>query len=298
MQNPNWNDLRYVLAIGRKERLSSAARLLGVDDTTVSRRLVALEATLGARVYQRSADGRLELTDLGKSLARLAEGMERDLTSLAGGGTGASEVTGVVRLTTVPAVLNHILLPALPDLLKDHGDLRLELISDARDLSLTRRETDMALRLARPRAGGSRVKARRVGMLAFAPYAAAGTAKKHAAAQAWITYDETMVHLPQARWLDVAIKTERGLVAPVKINDVEAAHQAVVSGLGRSFLPCLIADRDPRLRKLPLPDRLKDCEREVWLLTPSELCGLPRIKAVARWIEQSFALASPLLGTL
>lgn len=291
MQNPNWNDLRYILAIARKERLSSAARLLGVDDTTVSRRLAALEADLGARLYQRLADGRLELTDLGRSLARLAERMERDLASLGGGRTGPSEVTGVVRFTTVPALQNHVLLPALPDLLKDHSDLRLELISDARDLSLTRRETDMALRFARPKAGGSRVKARRIGILAFAPYTAAATAKKQAAAQAWITYDETMDHLPQARWAEYAIKTGGGRAAAVKVNDVEAAHQAVAAGLGCSFLPCLIADRDVRVRRLPLPNGLKEARREVWLLTQAELAGLPRIKAVGTWIEGVFAKA-------
>ena len=291
MQNPNWNDLRYVLAIRRKERLSSAAKLLGVDDTTVSRRLAALEAALGARLHQRLADGRLELTDLGRSLARLAEGMERDLASLGGGRTATPEVTGVVRLTTVPAVLNHILLPALPQLLQGYADLKLELISDARDLSLTRRETDMALRFARPKAGGSRVKARRVGTLAFAPYTAAAIAKKEAAAQAWITYDETMDHLPQARWAEYAIKTENGRAAAVKVNDVEAAHQAVAAELGRSFLPCLIADQDPWLRQLPSPNGLKETQREVWLLTQSELVGLPRIKAVGNWIEGVFAKA-------
>jgi DNA-binding transcriptional LysR family regulator len=155
----NWNDLRYVLALSRGRTLTAAARLLGVDDTTVARRLTALQETFRVRLYQRLGDGTLQLTTSGQRAALHAERIEREIGLLAGGLAGADDiVAGTVRVTAVPIIINHVLVPALQILLKRHPQLQLELIADARDLSLTRREADLALRLARPKTGeqGSR----------------------------------------------------------------------------------------------------------------------------------------------
>src|SRR6516162_3034604 len=83
MQMLNWNDLRYVLAVSRGGTLRAAARLLGVDDTTVARRLVAMQDTIGARLYQRLVDGTLQLTTSGERAALHAEKMEREVGALA-----------------------------------------------------------------------------------------------------------------------------------------------------------------------------------------------------------------------
>ncbi|WP_299620681.1 LysR family transcriptional regulator [Pelagibius sp.] len=285
----NWNDLRYVLAVGRAGRLAAAARQLGVDATTVTRRLTALQAALGQRLYQRQLDGRLELTEAGRSLCAVAERMERDLAEIGPGDVGVDEVTGVVRLTSVPYITNRVLIPEVPKLAGRHAGLGLELIAESRDLSLTRREADMALRFARPRGGGMQVKTRLVGRLDFAAYTAAEQSNDAARSQPWITYDETMAHLPQARWLEAAIRKEGSKAAPLRVNDVETAHEAVAGGCGRSLLPSLVAARDRRLRKLPFPRGMKGPQREVWLLVHAELAVLPRIKAVAAWVEAVFA---------
>ena len=83
MQMLNWNDLRYVLAVSRGGTLRAAARLLGVDDTTVARRLVAMQETIGTRLYQRLVDGTLRLTTSGERAARHAERIEREVGTLA-----------------------------------------------------------------------------------------------------------------------------------------------------------------------------------------------------------------------
>ncbi|MGP1397922.1 MAG: LysR family transcriptional regulator [Inquilinaceae bacterium] len=281
----NWNDLRYVLAIGRHQRLAGAARVLGVDDTTVSRRLGAIQIAMGQRLYQRLADGRLELTEAGRAAAAIAERMEADIDRLDRGHADGHTVSGVVRLTSVPVIINRVLAPAVGGLLDRYADLRVEMISDGRDLSLARRETDMALRLARPKVGGMGVKAWRVGRLRFAPYAAATHPERDASSLPWITYDESMAHLPQALWMQTAIKRKAGIAAALKITDVEAAWEAVASGYGRSMLPCLIAGGDARLRELPSAKGAADPVREIWLLVHAELIALPRIRAVAKWIE-------------
>jgi DNA-binding transcriptional LysR family regulator len=131
VQMLNWNDLRYVLAISRGRTLAAAARLLGVDDTTVARRLVAVQEAIGARLYQRLADGTLQLTTSGERAARHAERMEREICALDGALTGADDVvSGTVRITSVPIIVNHILVPAAQILLKRHPKLQLEFVAD------------------------------------------------------------------------------------------------------------------------------------------------------------------------
>ncbi len=95
----------------------------------------------------------------------------------------------------------------------------------------------MALRLARPQTGGMRVKARRVGVLQYASYAAVTHAKVVVSSLPWVTYDETMAHLPQARWMDAAIRRDSGQAAQLRVNDIEAAFESVAAGYGRSMLP-------------------------------------------------------------
>jgi DNA-binding transcriptional LysR family regulator len=285
MQSPSWNDLRYLLAVSRGRSLASAARVLAVDGTTVARRLAALQAALGARLYQRLADGTLQLTPAGERAALHAERIEREIGALAGGLSGAdATVSGTVRVTAVPILVNHLLVPAAPRLLRRHPELRLELVAEPRDLSLTRRETDLALRLARPRAGGAKVTARRVGMLGYDVYAAASCAVREARNLPWITYDEAMAHLPQARWIAAAASRGGETIAALRVNDAEALRRAVIAGLGRSLLPCLIADGDARLRRLGARRGPPPLTRELWLLSHAELRNLARIEAVATWI--------------
>jgi DNA-binding transcriptional LysR family regulator len=287
MRMLNWNDLRYVLAISRGGTLAAAARLLGVDDTTVARRLMAMQEAIGTRLYQRLTDGTLQLTTAGKRAALHAERIEREIGAFDVALRGADDaVSGAVRITSVPIIVNHILIPAAQSLLERHPKLQLELVADPRDLSLTRRETDLALRLARPKTGGRKVMARRVGTMRYDVYASASCSARDAKMLPWVTYDEAMAHLPQARWIAATAVRSHHRIAAVRVNDAEALLEAVIAGVGRSLLPCVIADGDPRLRRIGGKRRAPALSRELWLLRRSELGTLGRIEAVVRWIEQ------------
>ena len=228
----NWNDLRYVLAVSRGRTLTAAARLLGVDDTTVARRLTAMQETIGVRLYQRLADSTLQLTTSGERAALHAERIEREIDLLAVGLAGADDmVAGTVRVTSVPIIINHVLVPASQILLKRHPQLQLELIADARDLSLTRREADLALRLARPKTGGTKVTARRVGTMRYYVYASASCSAREAKMLPWVTYDEAMAHLPQARWIAATAVRNDERIAALHVNDAEAVLEAVIAGV-------------------------------------------------------------------
>jgi DNA-binding transcriptional LysR family regulator len=287
MQTINWNDLRYILAISRGRTLAAAARLLGVNDTTVARRLVAMQEAIGMRLYQRLTDGTLRLTTAGERAALHAEKIEREIGALTGALSGTDDIiSGTVRITSVPIIVNHMLIPAAHILLKRYPQVRLEFVGDARDLSLTRREADLALRLARPKTGGAKVTARRVGTLHYAVYASASYSVHDATMLPWVTYDEAMAHLPRARWIAATAVQNDERIAAVRVNDAEGLLEAVVAGLGRSLLPCVVADADARLRKFDIKRHAPLLTRELWLLTHSDLRNLGRIEAVVAWIEQ------------
>jgi DNA-binding transcriptional LysR family regulator len=287
MQMMNWNDLRYILAISRGRTLAAAARLLGVDDTTVARRLVVVQEMIGVRLYERLTDSTLELTTSGERAALHAERIECEISALGVALSGADDmVSGTVRVTSVPILVNHVLVPAAQTLLKRHPELHLEFVGDTRDLSLTRREADLALRLARPKSGGTKVTARRVGTVRYDVYASASCSVRDAKVLPWVTYDETMAHLPQARWIAATAFRNGERIAALHVNDAEAVLEAVIAGAGRSLLPCVVADGDSRLRRLGGKRRIPTLSRELWLLAHSELRRLGRIEAVVEWIKE------------
>ena len=293
MQGPDWNDLRYVLAIAHGGTLAAAARRLGVDATTVARRLRVAEAALGARLFERMPEGTLRATQAGKAAASHAERAEAAVAGLLDAVVGAdAEPAGVVRVTAVPILVSRVLVPAAPALAARYPGLRLELVAEPRDLSLTRREADLAVRLARPsRDAGRAVLARRIGYLAYAAYAPSGCPPDTEAALTWVGYEEGMAGLPQARWMAAAARADNGAAATVALNDAEAIMQAVRGGLGRSLLPRVVGDRDTGLRRIAPPCGLPPLPvREVWLLTHPDLRPLARVSTVAGWLERTFAV--------
>ncbi|MEA3069736.1 MAG: hypothetical protein QOD29_1182 [Alphaproteobacteria bacterium] len=216
-----------------------------------------------------------------------AERIEREISALDIALSGVDGVIfGTVRVTSVPIIVNHVLVPAAKLLLRHHPHLQLEFVADARDLSLTRREADLALRLARSKTGGTKVTARRIGTLRYDLYASASCSGREEKMLPWLTYDEGMAHLPQARWIAANAVRDDERIAAVHVNDAEAMLEAVIAGLGRSLLPSIIADGDARLRRIRGKRRVPVLARELWLLIHSELRKLDRIEAVVNWIEQ------------
>ncbi|TPO07144.1 LysR family transcriptional regulator [Mesorhizobium sp. B1-1-5] len=286
MQPIDWNDLRYVLALARDGSYAAAAQRLAVDPTTIARRLRAVETVLGVRLFERGADGRMRPTQAGEIAARRAEAMETEAGRLVEAVTGADAfASGTVRVTAVPILVNRVLVPAAGELVTRHPLLRLELIAESRGLNLTHREADIALRLARPGDdAGKRVLARRIGTLTYAAYASTAIAADPAKLP-WLTYEDGMARLPQTSWIAENAQKGGGIAAIV-MNDAEAILQAVKAGLGRSLLPCIVADQMPDLARLPNGDTPLP-EREMWLLTHPDLRHLTRISAVLAWMEHA-----------
>ncbi|MFK0165803.1 LysR family transcriptional regulator [Rhizobium sp. NPDC090279] len=287
MHDIDWNDLRHVLALARGGSFAAAGRALRTDATTVGRRLRILEERLGTPLFSRDAGGAMSPTPTGEIAVAKAETIEAEVMALSGALDAADPMAlGRVRLTAAPSFLSRLLIPALPGFLARHSGLQLELIGDARNFSLTRREADMALRLARPAdMANGRVVARRIATLDYAVYVAAGQ-ESHAEDLPWIVYEDAMMHLPHARW--IAAQAEKtGRTSPLVVNDAEALLQAAAAGLGRALLPKILAESAEGICRVDSGDRNPPL-REMWLLTHAELRQLVRIRAVSDWLDGVF----------
>lgn len=276
MQEIDWDDLKYVLAVARGGALIEAARILGVNETTVARRVRALETKVGAPLFLAGNGPTRHLTETGSAVIKAAQQVERACLSMSDEiGLVRHQLSGIVRITSVPMIVNRVLAPHLPAFFQRHPNVSVELVPDARNLNLTQREADLAVRLGRPQTGGMNVKARKLGTLQYAVY---GLPKGSAQ---WITYDETQGHLPQARWLAAQSKAHQ---SRVRVCDVETAYQAVAAGLGRTLLPALIGDSISQLEQLSGYENLPT--REVWLVSHAEPEATRAVTAAKTWLDE------------
>jgi DNA-binding transcriptional LysR family regulator len=279
MQHLEWDHLRFILAVRRAGSFAGAARILRVDDTTVARRLAALDAAIGQNLLRRTPDGRPVLTPLGEAAADHAERMEAELAGLAERTNRKSDLAGgTVRLTAVPILVNRLLAPSLGPILAAQPGLEIELIPESRNLNLTRRDADLAIRLARPEGGGHRLWTQRIGHLRYGAFAALGVGPD----ATLITYADDMAHLPQARWLEAVVRATPERRSGLRVTDAETALEAAAAGLGIAVLPISVAALDRRL--VPYPLAGEPPRREVWLIGHADQRRMVRIRAVLDWI--------------
>lgn len=284
MQGHDWNDLKFFLALYREGKLTQAGRSLGVSETTVARRLKALEQSLETKLFLRGANGRNEPTDAALQILRCAEAIEADNAAIEKiSGESANEVAGSVRISSVPIIVNRFLVRSLAALTSLHPRLTVELVPTSSNLDLSKREADLAVRFARPSDGGLRTKAQKLGELSFAPYAASFISRDQYCDLRWITYDDAHMDLPQARWLEGVAKSSE-LRASLRVADAETGMQAAAEGFGKTILPTAIASCDPRLREITFEADVRYPTREVWLLSHVDQTSRLSIKVAKDWL--------------
>lgn len=283
----NWDDLRTALAIRDGGTLSAAARLLGVNQTTVARRLDRLEQALGARLFDR-IDARMVPTAAGRGvLDRAAPMAEAAATVAAGVQDSDAALCGPVRITSLPSFVTGFLAPRLVGFTDRHPAITVELVAVSENLHLGRREADLAVRFARPETGT--VLARRIGAVGYAGYAAPSAfpatldqGDSDLAALPWLAYDEAFDALPEQRWL-----VERA--APARIaataTDTPTLLALARTGVGAAVLPCFLGDAEPALTRVTGPEPI--CRRELWLLSHPDLRDVRRIAAFAAWLREA-----------
>jgi len=286
MQDYDWDDLKFFLAVCRAGRFSEAGRKLGADETTVSRRLRRLEARLGSRLFLRNSAGGHELTPAGEKVLVHAEAVERETAAIGDltGQTGFG-LAGTVRISSVPMMINKVLVPNLPALTAAYPGLEIELVPDARNADLSKREADLAVRLARPSSGGLQIKAQKIGLLEFAVYGPAVAGEDGGKGLRWIGYDDAHAGLPQARWISAVAAEARTARHTLRVADVETALEAAAHGQGKTLLPVLVGAADPRVIRLDGPQTPPLPTREVWLLSHKDQDRRAPILAAKDWLS-------------
>jgi len=272
----NWNDLRYFLELSRRGRLISAARKLHVDHTTVSRRIAALEDQMNARLFDKSPGG-YKLTDAGLRLLPLAEQMEAQSNQLYQEISGKdARLSGTVRLAAPEGLSAHIIAHNIGKFREIHPDIELELMAESRQTSLSKREADIAITLARPDSG--RVIAWKLCNYRLRLYGAARYLRAHPKI---ICYIDDLIQLPELRFLDQIIKAPHVVF---RSTNVMAQYNAALDGIGLSVIHCFMADQDSRLTPV-LPEKIY-IDREYWLVVHEDLRHVARVDAVCQFLTR------------
>lgn len=279
-----WDDLASFLAIARHGTLSGAARALGVRQTTMGRRLAGLEARAGARLLQKTPRGYV-MTAAGEAILGNVERIESEALAIERRITGQDvRLEGVVRVTTVEALAVRHVAPALAGLARLHPGIVVELVTDDRNLSLTMREADIALRVARPRqqdVAARRVATTRFALCAAESYLAARGRPDFAAGgagHALVTTDADQMEMPEMRYLAAMLPGARPVL---RTNSRDAQRAAVAAGLGIGCLPGFVAaGADLVALDPPAPPP----ERELWLVVHNDIRHTPRIRAVTDFL--------------
>lgn len=289
----DWEQIRLFLAVMREGSLMGAAARLGLDVSTVSRRLDRLEAHAGAALFDRTRDGTTP-TSVAEQMVCHAEEMELAASRFAAAGAQVeTAVEGTVRLTVMPGVADSFVAPRLAALHLRHPKLVIELDASVSYADLTRREADLAVRATRPTSGdlvSTRLVTTRALPLTSPEYARALGKLRRLEDARWITWSAGLAHLPPARWL----REHAPAAAPVLRTDHFASQLAAArAGLGVVLASAPFAHAEGSgLVALAHARTLDDAwgalpEESLWLVGHRALRHVPRVAAVWEFVIES-----------
>lgn len=276
----DWANLHVFLTVSREGSLAGAARALGVNHATVSRRLAVLEEEAGTRLVRRLARS-TPLTERGREIAALAQEMEdrakkiERMTKLRRGA-----VNGTVRLSAPPALLSETLMPVLSGVCAAHPGLLLDLVADTRIRSLEQGDADIAVRLSEPVEQQSII--RKLGQISYALYGTKQYLNQPEEAWRFIGADRALAHTPAQKWLvDFAAGRPFVLVS----NDFNVQKSAAEAGLGIAVLPKQIAHHSDTLTRVDAP---APPDRTAWLVLHRDVKDEPAVRIVVDVISSLF----------
>lgn len=287
----DWNDVRHFLALARHGSVRGAGASLGVSHSTIARRVEALEAEFGTRLFDRNRDG-YRLTAAGEQMLAHAEAIEARMATMHRALQGQDDkLEGRIRITCCDPYISAILMPALATLVDQHADLELELTTDGRLFDLSKREADIAIRVvSHSSTPPEHLIGRRIAPLIIANY----VAREHAH-----RLDPGLGHRP--RWIAFEDRISHQVFAgtshpdlPVwgAMHSVNLMAQALLQGLGIGILPCYIGESEPGLRRLDPPDFRHMAD--VWMLSHPDLRNNARLRAAREVIAQAIESAAHL----
>ena len=292
MSRFDWDDVRFFLAVARAGRLTVAARRLGADHATVSRRVTALEEALKAKLFERRPQG-YALTEHGERLLAKAESMETQALAVSSEIGGADlALSGTVRVGTPDGFGTLFLAPRIGGLAAQYPDLEIQLVAMPRLLSLSKREADVAISLAPPKEG--RIVARKLTDYRLGLYAAQSyldrhppiTARDDLHAHEMIGYIDDLIFMPELDYLD---EVSKGLRPRLQSSNLVAQAEATLAGAGICVLPHFLAAQEPLLVPV-LPEDVA-IVRSFWLIVHADLKDVARIRATMDFLVRGVRAA-------
>ncbi len=286
----DWNDLRYFLAVARTGSTLAASKALKVSQSTVSRRVTALEEEIGVKLFVRKPSG-YDLTPRGEAVLPSAESVEAAMLSFTDGiDAELRRLTGTVRLTTVESAANAWIIPAVGLLRDRHPDIRVEIETSDQYADLARGEADIAIRFG-PKPTQDTLIVRHLTDMLESFYATEQLAARHGLPEDIAD----LVRYPMVASMDRESMMNRWLADNVpeaeiaqRTSSMSSIIAAVQSGLGASLLPCLMGDHIPGLARLTPP--IEELTTPVWMVTRDEARRQPHIRAVIDFVVDQIEL--------
>lgn len=291
--NTSFDDLLMVARIADAASLVQAAQDLGISHPTAFRRLQALEAQLGVRLFERRA-GRYSATTAGEALAEAGRAMQAQADAALLRVQGQDlRPRGLVRIASTEGVIAGLLLPLLPALRKALPEVQLQCSARNDFHNLSHREADLALRPATeppPHLAGQRIAP-----LRHAIYAQRTLARRFTRApldqQPWLALDDSAAGSKALQWLARQLPLEQ---VALRFSGLQLVRAACLQGLGLAVLPCFLGDAEPALARIGEP--LAECDSELWLLFHPELRETARVKATRQWLVKALTAQAPRLA--
>ena len=284
----DWDDLRYFLAIYRAKSLARAASDLGIEDTTVGRRLSALEEKAGTKLFDRTPEG-YALTPAGRAVLPRAERMEAEALALEREVSGADgRLEGSVRVTASEVLATRFIAPYIPSFARAHPNLALDLVCTNEVLSLSRREADVALRLSQPREED--VITKELSPIPLALYASKAYVDAHGLPEApertlagntVILFAATRHFRWENDWFEPRAVEAR---IALRSDSVSSIVSATMAGLGIALLPRAVADPEPTLVRIETETTPRP--RIIWQTIHRDMRKTARVRAVTDFLEK------------
>jgi DNA-binding transcriptional LysR family regulator len=291
----DWDDVRYFLAVARGGSVRAAAERLGVNHSTVLRRIAQLEERLGAHMFEKLPSG-YRLTHAGEEVLEFAEQMEASSNQLETRVFGRDQsVRGLLRVTLAPTLATNLLMPDFADFARLHPEIEMEILSIGEPVNLTNREADVAIRVVYDRGA---LPLNLHGLKG--PELFGGVYMSRDLLAAWRAGAPDCI-----RWIVISRHgipdwAREGEIptaeVPFRTTDAGAQIAAVRQGLGMTTLSCFVGDADPLLARAP--GTALHMHGTLWLLTQGETHRTKRVRLFTEFVSRRLAAYAPLLAGL
>lgn len=288
MQHINWDNLRYVLMVANKGSVSAAARALGVNRTTVLRRINAFQQDLNCRIFQHNGSAYV-LTPEAEKMIDAAREVENTLVNMQRQIAGQElKLEGELRVTTTDTLMVSLIAPHLASFHRKHPHIVVEVITTPSILSLDRRDADIAIRPMQGPPDASLI-GRFLCDIEFGVYASPQFLQEcetdNYFEENWVGFDSALRTTPLGTWLEAKVSTQK---ICMRVDTFIGIRVAAEHGIGIALLPCLLGDSSSLLTRLPIATG--ELSAELWLLTHPDLLRSARVNAFIDHFAEAFSL--------